>query len=525
MKNERTYDELLSAYIDRKLNVDEIRFVEETLLNEPEWKKRYEQILSLRSKMLSLSSSGSSRSLWPSLSRRIAEGEIESQKIEIIPAKLVPVVTVLIMIIVGVGSYLITRNWDTVTAYFEDTRVVIEDIYEQGIVKGALQPLFQSVTDDDLIRFAFSGVLEIPETDGKGLKVESEPGDRFELQYADAGGAPDVPTLTELYADLHVTLEQKRSIDSVLTEYKNVIRSSAFVSGDEDIIISPEIAGLDRFIIASIAEQLVPDQRTRFNIILNRFNTDIQVPEAGSFTHVSAPANFTGIRIEIPSPPSPEGLRQIPEGLRTRERTVEVSAAPRKPRERAFIIVKPDTVITGNFEMPDLNLIMERYADSEKIHREIGNRLQRTLQNTRINIQPHIDNDRQDRQIRIVTRVERPGKPDDIPSLLMKTDSLMIDRYYEDHFVRLRELSKILQHQSDTIRHRFPVIIGDDTVMMQHGVHPFDESFGKNLQQLEFDLHRLGESLDSLYGQPEKFLFRRDSLFFHLFPDTLLRND
>lgn len=478
MNNERTYDALLSAYIDGKLDVDEKRFVEETLLNDPEWKKRYDQMLAVRSNMLSLSSSGSSRSLWPSLSRRIAEGEIESQKIEIIPAKLVPVVTVLIMIIVGVGSYLITRNWDTVTAYFEDTRVVIEDIYEQGLVKGALQPLFQSVTDDDLIRFAFSGVLEIPQTDGKGLKVESEPGDRFELQYADAGGAPEAPTLTELYADLNVTIEQKRSIDSVLTEYKNVIRSSVFVSDGEDIIISPEIAGLDRFIIASIAEQLVPEQRMQFNVVLNRFSPEIRVPEAGSFAHVSISAGITGARIEVPSPLS----RQIPEGLRSREQTVELSAATRNPRERAFIIVKPDTVITGNFEIPDMNLIMERYADSEKIHREIGNRLERTLQNTRINIQPHIDSDRQGRQIRIVTRVERPGKPDDIPFLIMKTDSLMIDRYYEDHFVRLHELSKILQH-------------------------------------------RLGESLDSLFGQPEKFLFRRDSLFFHLFPDTLLRND
>lgn len=525
MNNERTYDALLSAYIDGKLDIDEIRFVEETILNDPEWKKRYEQMLSIRSKMLSLSSSDSSRSFWPSLSRRIAEGEIKSKKIEIIPTRLVPVVTVLVMIIVGISSYLVTRNWDAVTAYFEDTRVVIEDIYEQGFVKGALQPLFQSVTDDDLIRFAFSGVLEIPESDGKGLKVESEPGDHFELQYADAARALDAPTLTELYTDLSVTNEQRHSIDSVLTEYKNVIRSSAFVSDGEDIIISPEIAGLDRFILASIAEQLAPEQRIQFNVVLNRFSPEIRVPEAGSFAHVSVPAGITGTPIEISFPSSAEVSRKIPEGLRSRERTVELSEAAIKPRERAFIIVKPDTVITGNFEIPDLNLIIERYADSQNMSHEIGERLKKTLQNTRINIQPHIDYARQDHRVRIVTRVERPGKSDDIAFRITKTDSITIDRFHEDHFLRLHELSKILQNRSESIRQRLPDIIGKDTMEMQRGIYPFDKSFEKNMYQLEFDLNSLGERLDSLFSQPEKFLLHGDSLFFHLFPDTVIRND
>jgi hypothetical protein len=525
MNKKRTYDELLSAYIDGMLDADEIRFVEETLLKDPEWKKRHDQMYFVRSKMLSLPSSGSSQSLWPTLSQRITEEGRHTQKIEIIPAKLVPVVTLLIMIIVGVGSYLITRNWDRVTAYFEDTRSVIGDIYEQGFVKGALQPLFQSVTDDDLIRFAFSGVLEIPQTDGKGFRVDSEPGDRFELEYTDAGQAPEAPSLSELYADLHVTTEQRRSIDSVLTEYKNIIRTSAFLSDGEDIIISPEIAGLNRFIIASIAEKLIPEQRVQLNNVLHRFSPEMHIPEAGSFAHIFTEVGIAGARFEIPSPLAPEFFLQIPGGLRPGEPGEGESKDTGKSRGRAFIIVKPDTVITGNFELPDISIIMESYADTERMRSEIGERVKKALQNTRINIQPHIDTDREGQQVRIITQVERSGKTDDIAARIVKTDSLMINRLHDDHFLRLHELSKILHQRSETIRRRIPARAGEDSAVIQRGSHPFDESFEKNMQQLEFDLQQLGERLDSLFDEPEKFLFKRDSIFFHLFPDTVKRKD
>ncbi len=517
MNRKRKYEELISAYIDDTLNEKDKQFVEETLLRDPEWRKRYDQMYRVRSEMRSLLSSEQRQSLWPSLSRRIKQEERKSEKIEFIPAKFVPVITVLAMIVVGLGSFMITRNWDAVTAYFDDTRAVVEDIYEQGIVRGALQPLFQGITDDDLIRFAFSGVLEIPESDGQSLTVESETGDQYELEFADASMAKEVPSLSELYSDLNVTIEQKQSIDSVLTNFKNVVQSSAFIADDLEVVLSPELAGLDRFIIASIAEQLAPEQRIILNKVLNRFNPEISVPAVGPFPHFVAYTDHSGAQIEVKIPQSPDGVQpQVRVEVRDREREVKYPQVAAKTNVRTFIVVRPDTVITREFEIPDFGQLAAQRVDAEKIRRKVREEFAKSLHNTRINIKPQIDIHHDGQSVQVITRVDRPGEPGEVHRHMVKHDSLMLNQFHEEHFIRLRELSKIMMQ-------RIPEFVGQDTIRIPQGFSPFDESFEERMQQLEYDLNQLGERLEKMVEEPANFIFMQDSIFFHLFPDTLYR--
>jgi len=515
MNGKRKYEKLISAYIDDTLNDADKKFVEETLLHDPEWKKRYEQMCHIRSGMRSLSGAASRQSLWPRLSQRIEHQKRKADKIEFIPSKLVPVITVLAMIVVGLGSFLITRNWDAVTAYFDDTRAVVEDIYEQGIVRGALQPLFQGVTNDDLIRFAFSGVLEIPESDGQGLKVDSETGDQFELEFSDASAAKEAPSLAELYSDLNVTVAQKQSIDSVLTNFKNVIQSSAFIADDLEVVLSPELAGMDRFIIASIAEQLAPDQRITLNRVLNRFNPEISIPAVGAFPHFTVLAEPAGARVEVQVPRVPAGRTPQIE-IQDLEKEVEQPEVESRTNVRTFIVVRPDTVITKEIEIPDFSRFAEHTVNAGEIRRTVREELSKTLQITRINIKPQIDIHQDGQSVHVITRVDRPGEAGEIHRHTERYDSLMLNHFYEDHFVRLLQLSKLMMH-------RMPDFVGTDSIRIPHNFNPFEESFEERMHQLEFDLNRLGERLEKLFEEPENLIFMQDSMFFHLFPDTLDR--
>lgn len=524
MKRERTYEELLSAYIDEALQEEDVRFVEETLLNDPVWRKRYEDMRSLRSRMRSLAGSDRERdALWPAISQKLQEEGKKREKIEVIPARLVPVMTVLVMLFVGLGSFLITRNWDTVTGYFDEARTMVTDISEQGIVRGALQPLFEGVTNDDLMRFALSGILEIPEGDGQGLKVESEGEDQFGLEFADARKAREAPSLNELYAELDVTADQQQSIDSVLTDYKGIVRASVFLADDEEVVISPELAGLDKFIIASVAEHLEPAQRMKFNEVLNRFNPELHVPRSGPFAYVASHADAFAPQVEVRIQRSPDIAPFVQTEVRVGEEKAEQTGETKKPKPRTFIVIRPDTVVTKEYEIPDYDRFAARQVDAGEIQRTVGETIAKAMQNTRIQIQPHVDVRHDGHRVQITTRVDRADTPGETAPRMIHLDSLMMDQLRGEHFVRLRELSKLMQQRTDFIQQQIPQLVGQDTIRIPQHFNPFEESFEQNMRQLEFDLERLGEELEKILQDPEKLMLMRDTVYFHLFPDTLER--
>ncbi len=509
MKRDRTYEELLSAYIDGELESEQVRFVEEELLGDSEWKKRYEEMRVLRTRMMSLPEGEKRKALWPALSSKIEEEEYAANS-NIFPAKLMPVATVLLVIVVGLSSFYITRNWDTVSAYFDDTRTVVGDIYEQGIVRGALQPLFDGVTNDDMIRFAVSGILSIPEADGHGLKVESDGDQQYDLEFADAGRAREAPSLSELYAHLEVTEGQIHAIDSVLTGYRDIVRSSAFIADDEEIVISPELAGLDKFIIASVAEQLKPAQRLKLNTVLNRFNPELHIPEEGRFPHLASAAGARGAPFQIQVTPSPDGRVEVRAEVRGQEQTD--TETEKRSQNRSFIIVRPDTVISKEIHIPDFSQFKDQIVDAEQIRRTVGEALASRLHNTRIQFQANGESP----HIQVFTHLDRPG----IAGQSIKLDSMALPHFQEDHFKQLRELSKIMQRRSSILREQLPSYTGGDTVRIPHEYYQFDEVFEQNMEQLEFDLNRLKEELEKVLDDPEQLMFSPDSVYFHLFPDT-----
>jgi len=514
MKRNRTYEELLSAYLDGELQDEEKRFVETELLNEPQWKKRYEEMRVIRAKMLSLPKDQYDSSLWPSLSGKL-QTESSSEKSAIIPGRLAPIITVLLVVVVGLGSFYVTRNWDKVSGYFDETRVVVEDIYDQGIIRGALQPLFAGITNDDLIRFAMSGLLAIPEAEGQGLKVDSDMDEYYDLQFADAGDAKNAPSLNELYAMLDVTSDQMQAIDSVLTNYKNIIRSSAFIAENDEVVISPELAGLDKFIIASVAEQLVPAQRIQLNDVLNRFNPEIQIPVLGHFPQFALQADRYGSPFRVEVTPMPDGQTQVraevtaPEQLESDTKTMA--------QKRTFIVVRPDTVITRDIDIPDFSQFEKQFVDTEAIQRKVDETLAKTLHNTRI----QFSSDGDSPAVQVFANVGHPDVPIDVRGHRMKLDTMVMPQFQKEHFVNLRELSKIMQKQSEIIRQRMPEFTLDDTVGIPPQFNVFDESFQKNMQQLEFDLEQLMKELEKVLEDPEKLILSPDSVYFNLFPDTL----
>jgi hypothetical protein len=514
MKDEKRNEELISAYIDGTLTDEEKRYVEETVLTDPVWHERFHQTRALRRKLQSLPQTPRGTSLWPAMAKRLGNDR-DTEHTEIFPARLIPVVTVLAMIVVGLGSFMLTRNWDAVTDYFQDKRMMVEDIYEQGLVQGALQPLFAGLSNDDLIRFAFSGILSIPDGRGQGIKVDSDSVDRFELELTGTDQEKETPSLWQLYADLDVSQEQRNAIDSVLTDYRIFLESSAFIADRDEVAISPEIAGMDKFIIAAVAKQLMPQQRVSFNELLSRYAPRLRIPEEAT---LPAPPVFA-FQAGGSTATGPGQVRIMPEhdiSLRAPEPEATVSPVA-EPRSRTFIVFKRDTVMSTEIQIPEMRefaaMKSEMVAERAELHREIA----QAMKDIRIVINP--DSVR----VQVFTRSDHPDVSVHIGDRhpAVRRDSIYSFEFRPDYFVQLKELSRVLQKQNDVLNRYMPTVTEDDTLRIPEHMNTFHESFRKNMQQMEFDLERLQEELDKVLNDPRQFFVTPDSIFFRLFPDSL----
>jgi hypothetical protein len=489
MNKDRAYRELLSAYLDGELGGEEARFVEETLLADPRWKEEYEEMRRLKERMRDDLPRSAGAPLWPSLSRRL-QSQPENNKVSIFPERLVPVAIALAVVVAGLGSFMITRNWDAVTAYFTDTKTVIGDIADRGIVRGALQPLFsplfEEMSNDDLIRFAFSGIIPIPDAGGRGLRVDVDSAEEIELELADVDTSASVPTLARLYSDLALSDRQRAAVDSALTGYRDMMGSIAFVTAAEEIVIDPNIAGIDRFILASVARHLDHEQRAVFNNLLQQHNVDIRLPDDWRYFD---PSSSTAEANNV--------------------------AATR----RNFLVVRPDSVFSAAFRLSDVRSIVAAEGAVGDARRTAAENLERAFGDVRIMISPHTDSE----QDAITVRVYAHGGSSDLPLRIRPPDiqikTFTLPEYQKDHFLHLKELV----HQMT--RHRMHGGGGlpqaGDTAGMRGGYRGFNERIEDSMRRLEIDLERLGEEIETIIDDQMQFLFTPDTLFHRFAPDTL----
>jgi hypothetical protein len=497
MKKNRKFEYLISAYIDDSLEEKDKEFVEKELLIQSEWERYYRELKTLRNRMRRLPDSVSDESVWPMLQKKLHGHEKQKkERTEILPKKLIPVVTVLAMIVVGLGSFTVMRNWDSIASYYHEKRIAVEDIYEQGIVQGALRPLFASLTNDDMLQFALSGIISIPDADGHSLKIESDSTEQYELEITDEVSKEHIPSLAELSNDLSLTERQLQKIDSVLSVYRERIAQSVFIHDDKEMMVSPELVGLDKFILASVANELQPVQRTKFNSIVSAFNSQIHIPDV----EIKIPQPiFTYSYATPPSPPATPAPAS-----KTAARVQE----PEKRVSRSFIIFKSDTVLTADVFVPSppqYPSTREAHVQSREVHERNARVIAESMQNTRIRISPFGMNRPDSVGVQVFAYVGSGAKTEPGAENMVRIESHKIPRPDSEYFLQLREISKEMHRHTDAFREARRLFEADSLLITQFRLQ-FDGQFREHLEKIY-------EELGTFSWEEGKVYLPLDSLF------------
>jgi hypothetical protein len=502
MKKNRKFEYLISAYIDDSLGNAEKEFVEKELLIQPEWDRYYRELMTLKNKMRSLPDSVSDESVWPMLQKKLQRHEKQKKEsTEILPKKLIPIVTVLAMIVVGLGSFTIMRNWDSIASFYLEKRTVVEDIYEQGIVQGALRPLFASLTNDDMLQFALSGIISIPEAEGHALKIESDSTEQYELEITDEISNEHIPSLAELSEDLGLTEKQLQKIDSVLSVFRERIAQSVFIHDDKEMMVSPELVGLDKFILASVANELQPVQRAKFSSIVSGFNSQIHIPDVE--INIPRPI-FTYSYATPPSPPTTPATR-------TAARVQE----PAKGASRSFIIFKSDTVLTADVFVPSppqYPRTPEAHVQAREVHEHTARIVAESMQNTRIRISPFGVNRPDSIGVQVFAYAGSGTTTEPGEESMVRIESHKIPRPDSEYFLQLREISKEMHRHADAFRVARRSIEADSLLIMQFRLQ-FDGQLREHLQKIYEDLGKFYWEGEKVYIHPDSMVSDEDLRF------------
>ncbi len=510
MKNRANYELLISSYIDGTCKADEKEFVEKELLTQPQWKEYYRDLMRIRSGLQSIRHPFPQKNLWPAIIQNLTDRETgNTERPEVIPRRLVPVATVLAMLVVGFGSFTAVRNWNSISEYFSEKRALVEDIYDQGIIEGALRPLFTGLTNDDMLQFALSGTLTIPEAGGHALHIDSDSPEQYDLEITDSIGTDRTPSFAEFTRDLDLSDLQKNKIDSVFAIFRDRIAQSAFIVEDREMMVSPDIVGLDKFILASVAHELKPAQRDKFNTILFSFNPELHIPsqEVPLPTIVISRQSRAG---------EAAGHTDVVAGHE--HPAAKATARPPAP-PRPFIVLKSDTVITGEFtiaapQAPDVWVYTES-SPGKSGHTAAF--INEGIRNTKIRISPFTGEWSDSLSLQIYAQMENKSKHPGEYQQTIRIETKQYPQSDAEYFRQLRDISRELRKRSEMMRsyaYHYALV---DSIQKSITSGGFEDSLIQYLGRIQDELGRFS------YVQRGDFVFP-ESLF-HDFHQQALRND
>jgi hypothetical protein len=504
MKKNKKFEHLISAYIDDTLTQQEKEFVEKELLTRPEWDRYHRELKLLKGKMHELPDLIPTEQIWPTLQEKLRRKEKQNKEsLEIIPKKLIPVVTILAMMVVGLGSFTVMRNWDSISSYYQSKREVVEDIYEQGLVQGALRPLFASLTNDDMLQFALRGTLSIPDTEGQALRIESDSHEQYELDITEDTSNERVPSFADLSRELSLSELQIQKIDSVLAVYRERLAQSVFIHDEKEMMVSPELVGLDKFLLASVANELHPPQRAIFGAIAAEVNPQIHIPDVV----ISFPQGSSAHSYDVKPSPPPSVPQAPVDKAGTRRTEAGIS--------RSFIILKPDTVLTADVVVPPSPAaprIRETYEQAREMHDRTAWVVNESMKNTRIRISPFADERPDSISIQVYAYVrDRSPSPASTDNMI-RIESHRIPRPDSEYFIQLRELSNELHKHADALRIARQPARYDSLHVRQFYGH-LDETLRVHLGKIYEELGKFSWEEGKVYAFPESIFLNEDFVF------------
>jgi hypothetical protein len=244
MKNNTKDMEKLSAYIDGELSQAEIEELEREIALSPELKKKLGELR--RIKELTASSLNRIEEA-PYFETRVMAALENQRPVRNIMKRWSPVIGVALITVVLM--IFLKFNPKVLEELVEKQRTNLAGFYTQN-----LKPLLfaADLNNEDIFNFAFYKKLPLDNSNKQFLVLGSDPSgtDYFEIKTANV--VEEQNNLAKFIEALNLTKDQKRQMDSIISDYAEELQSQVLVNENNTVAINPNLWNYQKAIVADI---------------------------------------------------------------------------------------------------------------------------------------------------------------------------------------------------------------------------------------------------------------------------------
>ena len=259
----------LSLYLDGALSETEHRELEEYVSAHPDAQQELNELRNLQRLFSERPKLKEDPAFWTKLSAALKHPQAETETLLPFPRKFVPAVAMAGLVVLVLGGVFMFQNRDQLGEFLSEKSKIVQDVYEQGVLKGSILPLFSNIDKNQVLQFSLLGTLSLDSKQESSLRVDEEAEKGYRIEFGKGKTKQTKPvTLQNFKDEIQLTSNQERVIDSMLAVMKDRIESSVLVTEHDALVIDPELSKLNRVMVSNIAASLEPPQRVRFNRFL-----------------------------------------------------------------------------------------------------------------------------------------------------------------------------------------------------------------------------------------------------------------
>jgi hypothetical protein len=347
---------LLGQYLDGALADEERRHVEQMLSADDSLRREFEQLQRMKQLLAESRKTEPNIGFWTRLSTHLEKSPDEENLLPF-PRKYVPVAAISGVLGILLIGAVIFQNRMSLFHFVSEKSQMVQSVYEDGILKGSILPLFAHVNDNQALQFSLTGVLPLDAKAETSLRVDQDPSKGYQIKLGKAPKKKSAPlTVNEFYAEIDANRLQRKAIDSLVGMARRRIETSVLLSENNAVAIDPGLARLNKEMVSNIAACLEPRQRIRFGRFLEKRDAP--------YTFISkkfVPMNPETLLVEMSRVPRPDKfLVFTADSVAIVHVNVELI---NRAERRSEIVGKTRGIPQQNFDMTVR--LMRRYTDRE----------------------------------------------------------------------------------------------------------------------------------------------------------------
>ncbi len=258
----------LSLYLDDTLSAEAKKELEEYLESNDYARRELQSLKALRELLAGQGKLKEDPAFWTRLSVVLAHSNTERESALPFPRKFIPAAASVLALALVVVGLVIFQNRIPLGEFISQKSKIVQEAYEQGVLKGSILPLFTDIDKNQVLQFALFGSLPLDTKSETALQVDEEAEKGYRIELGKTPVKSKQVTVRDLQREVQLTDAQSKTIDSMLIEMKKRIESSILVAENDALVIDPELPKLNRVMVSNIAASLEPQQRVRFNRFL-----------------------------------------------------------------------------------------------------------------------------------------------------------------------------------------------------------------------------------------------------------------